>query len=548
MRTSTRRANTTSQGAQLVSHLTVAGWQTLTLAVMGLALLTGAIIGATLMNRTNTLTRELAEQIQPARVSAYELQGALRDQETALRGYVIAADRQFLEPYVDGQRVEQLAASDIAARLRHRADLIADLHAIERAGAAWRDTYAQPLITSVIPGRPDVVNIATADRGKAKFDQIRRLFDAQNAHLAAAQALAVNELDAVRTWRDRILIAAVAVFVAGSVLLGVLMHRVVSRPLSALAASCRRIASGDFAHSIALRGAKDIRAIADDVDNMRGRIVSELERSRLYGARMAEQAVVLDDQAAELRRSNSELEQFAYVASHDLQEPLRKVASFCQLLEQRYAHALDERGIEYIGFAVDGATRMQVLINDLLAFSRVGRLQIPHVTVNLDDALDAALDNLATSIEESGAEIVRTGGPLPQVIANAGQITTLWQNLIGNAVKFRHEDRPPRIVVDCTPGAGDHDGHWVLSVTDNGIGIEPEFADKVFVLFQRLHGRDAYSGTGIGLALCKKIVELQGGTIAVDTTYGSGTRIWFTLPIAASSDEPVAGANQGAQR
>jgi len=254
------------------------------------------------------------------------------------------------------------------------------------------------------------------------------------------------------------------------------------------------------------------------------------------------QTEVLDAQAIELRRSNVELEQFAYVASHDLQEPLRKVASFCQLLEQRYGHALDERGVEYIGFAVDGAKRMQVLINDLLTFSRVGRLNVTHATVDLDTTLDTALGNLASAIEESEAQIARPDVPLPQVTGDATLITMLWQNLIGNAVKFRREDRVPQVFIDCERGTGDADGHWVFSVTDDGIGIAPEFADKIFVIFQRLHGRDDYAGTGIGLALCKKIVELHGGTIGIDTSNSSGTRFWFTLPITVASDETHVGA------
>jgi signal transduction histidine kinase len=535
-------------GPQLGSRLTVAGWQAVVLSVMGTVVLAGAAAGAVLLNRTDAVTRELTDDIQPARISAYQLQGALRDQETALRGYVIAADRQFLTPYVDGQRVEQQAAEDITARLGDRADLIADLIAIERAGAAWRSTYAQPLISSVIPGAPNVVNASTADRGKAEFDGIRVLFDTQNADLAAARAVAVNELDAMRSWRDRILIAMVAVFFVGAILLALLMRRAVTRPLAVLAASCRRIAAGNFADSIVVRGSKDINAIAGDVENMRERIVTELDISRSDRARLVTQAEALDAQAVELRRSNAELEQFAYVASHDLQEPLRKVASFCQLLEQRYGGSLDERGIEYIGFAVDGAKRMQVLINDLLTFSRVGRLNVTRATVDLDETLETALGNLAAAIEECEAQIVRCGGPLPQVIGDATLVTMLWQNLIGNAVKFRHEDRVPHVVIDWERGTGDHDGHWMFSVTDNGIGIAPEFAEKVFVIFQRLHGRDAYTGTGIGLAVCKKIVELHGGTIGIDTGNSSGSRFWFTLPIAADSDETSVGATEGAHR
>ncbi len=168
---------------------------------------------------------------------------------------------------------------------------------------------------------------------------------------------------------------------------------------------------------------------------MRRRIVDELEAS----SQAREQ---LDEQAAELRRSNAELEQFAYVASHDLQEPLRKVASFCQLLEKRYGDQLDERGQQYIDFAVDGAKRMQVLINDLLTFSRVGRLNSTQVKVNLDTVLDAAISNVATAIEETGAEITRSG-PLPTVMGDPTLLTMLWQNLVSNAVKFRREDVPP---------------------------------------------------------------------------------------------------------
>jgi light-regulated signal transduction histidine kinase (bacteriophytochrome) len=255
---------------------------------------------------------------------------------------------------------------------------------------------------------------------------------------------------------------------------------------------------------------------------------------------------LLDEQTVELRRSNTELEQFAYVASHDLQEPLRKIASFCQLLEKRYSDKLDERGIEYIGYAVDGAKRMQVLINDLLSFSRVGRLGTIHTEVDLNTTLDEALENLATAVEESDTEVVRPKQPLPRVVGDPTLLTMLWQNLIGNAVKFRHVDRPPRIVINCAAGSGERDGQWLLSLSDNGIGIEAEFADKVFVIFQRLHGRGQYAGTGVGLALCKKIVEHYGGTIRIDTSYTDGTRFEFTLPVAvdAQDQDAVEGAQQ----
>ncbi|WP_081290680.1 sensor histidine kinase [Mycobacterium asiaticum] len=493
---------------------------------MGLLVLLGAVVGAVLLDRTDEVSRSLRDDIQPSRVSAARLQSALRDQETGLRGYLISADRQFLNPYYDGVQAEQEAAADMRQRVGRRADLLADLDAIETAAAAWRRDYAEPLIASVIPNVPTVVPAPAAALGKADFDYLRALFNAQNSHLTEARDRGAAQLERMNNWRDRVLGAMVLVFVVTAALLGLLVRRAVSQPLATLAAACRRIGEGHFEESITLpRRPADIRGIAVDVEYMRQQITHALDESR--SAR--EQ---LDEQTEDLRRSNAELEQFAYVASHDLQEPLRKVASFCQLLERRYGDKLDERGVEYINFAVDGAKRMQVLINDLLSFSRVGRLNIKHGDVALDTALDMALGNLAAASEESGAEIVRPG-QLPQVVGDSTLLTQLWQNLIGNAMKFRSEDEPPRIVIDCQEGTGDHEGYWCLSVTDNGIGIPAEFSDKVFVIFQRLHGRDVYTGTGLGLALCKKIVEYHGGTIRIDTSYTGGTRFEFTLPTAA---------------
>jgi len=511
-------------------RLTVSGWLALVLSIMGVVVLAGAVVAAVLLIHTDDVSRDLTEDIQPARLAATQLQAALRDQETGLRGYVITADRQFLAPYFDGERYEHAAAQGIRQRVGQRADLIADLDAVEAAAAAWRRDYAEPLIASVSPNSPNVLNSALADRGKAEFDHLRELFDRQNMHLSQAREHGTVELKHTDDWRNRVLGAILLVFCGTSALLAILTRRAVTLPLAALAAACRRIADGNFtARIVPPRRPKDIRGIATDVDNMRQRIVTELEVSRSARARLGEQAI-------ELRRSNTELEQFAYVASHDLQEPLRKVASFCQLLEKRYGDQLDERGIEYIGYAVDGAKRMQVLINDLLSFSRVGRLGTTQTEVDLDTTLDAALANLALAITESDAEIVRPTQPLPRMIGDPTLLTMLWQNLIGNSIKFRHHDRPPRVVIACERGAGDFDGKWLLTASDNGIGIAEEFVDKVFVIFQRLHGRDMYTGTGVGLAICKKIVEHYSGAIWIDTSYTDGTRFEFTLPITAPQD------------
>ncbi|TSE02011.1 HAMP domain-containing protein [Skermania sp. ID1734] len=521
------------------SALTVQGWLLVVLSIMGVVVLAGTLVGALLLHRTDEVTDELTNGIQPARVDAYVLQSDLLNQETAVRGYAIAADPQFLAPYTSGKADEQQAAARIRQHLANRTDLLADLDAIERAGSQWRAAFAEPLIANVTPGAPKLVDQAAAMRGKNDFDNIRKLFDKQNADLTAARDAAANELNGVQTWRNTVLAALVAAFVVTAILLGILVRWAVTRPLESLAAACRRNTEGRFSEPIGAEGPKDIRAIGDDVEQMRQRIVEALDVSQRARGQLSRQAATLREQTEELRRSNAELEQFAYVASHDLQEPLRKVASFCQLLEKRYSDKLDERGAQYISFAVDGAKRMQVLINDLLTFSRVGRLTAAHAMVSLDGSVDKALHNLTAAIDESGAQIVRPDDGLPKIFGDSTLLVMLWQNLLGNAIKFRQPGRAPRIVITCERSGADDQGGWLLTVSDNGIGIPTEFADKVFVIFQRLHGRDAYSGTGIGLALCKKIVEHHGGRIWIDPAYTDGTRFCFTLPARTPNELPA---------
>ena len=234
---------------------------------------------------------------------------------------------------------------------------------------------------------------------------------------------------------------------------------------------------------------------------------------------------------ADLVRSNRDLEQFAYVASHDLQEPLRMVTSYTQLLSRRYKGQLSSEADEFIGFAVDGAVRMQALINALLAYSRVDSRGRPLVVCDLSAVLDHALDNLKLALEESEASIVR--GELPRVMGDPIQLMQLLQNLVGNAVKFRAKDRPPVVTV-AAERAGDL---WRIRVSDNGIGIDPQYFDRIFVIFQRLHTKEEYPGTGIGLAMCKRIVERHGGTIEVASTPGNGSTFTFTLREAGEGQE-----------
>ena len=296
------------------------------------------------------------------------------------------------------------------------------------------------------------------------------------------------------------------------------------RPLHLLAAQVRQVADGDFSREVTVRGAREVTSLAADVNTMRERILQELSATQGMNAE-------LQAHAEELQRSNSELEQFAYIASHDLQEPLRKVVSFSQLLQRRYAGQLDARADQYIEFAVDGAKRMQALINDLLAYSRVDRSAREPVLVSSDAALTQARANLADLIEETGATVET--GHLPLVLAEQPLLIAVFQNLLSNSLKFGGE-KPPRIVITVRRD----EPFWLFSFSDNGLGIEPEFAERIFVIFQRLHERSAYPGTGIGLSMTRKIIEYFGGRIWLDTAYSDGARFLFTLPMPQETLDP----------
>lgn len=236
----------------------------------------------------------------------------------------------------------------------------------------------------------------------------------------------------------------------------------------------------------------------------------------------------VQERTAELRRSNAELEQFAYVASHDLQEPLRMVASYMRLLERRYKSKLDSDAEKFIAYAVDGAARMQQLINDLLEYSRVDANEREFTSTDCEAIFNQVLINLQVAIEENLAEI--THDQLPTIVAHPIQLGQVFQNLIGNAIKFRSETTP-RIHISAVYNKA----AWCFSIRDNGIGIDPEYAERVFVIFQRLHSRGGYAGTGLGLAICKKIIESHRGRIWVESQVGQGATFFFTIPVRDSN-------------
>ena len=274
--------------------------------------------------------------------------------------------------------------------------------------------------------------------------------------------------------------------------------------------------SGNLSAPLQDSGTAELATLAVDINQMLHALERiEAERDRVQEAWAA--------QAEELARSNAELEQFAYVGSHDLQEPLRMVSGFLQLLERRYKGKLDSAADEYIAYAVDGANRMQALIDDLLAYSRVGSQGNVFEPTDCSLVLDQALFNLWRAIKDS--EAVVTHDKLPTVRADGTQLLRVFQNLMDNAIRFR-SDQPPVVHV----GAQEQAGHWLFSVRDNGIGIDPQHSERVFRIFEHLHGKGKYPGTGIGLAICKKIVERHGGRIWMDSTSGQGSTFLFTIP------------------
>jgi signal transduction histidine kinase len=515
------------QRPPLVRRYTTSQWFALAASALALVTAAGTTLGVVAIVRLNDARRVVLDRNGPAVLAQLNLVTAFLNQESGVRGYALEGKPQFLEPYRTGRAAERTAFAQLA-QLPPDGDLeqVRRTTAVVRQRAnAWHADYAVPVIAAVRHAGPSLADEPSPSVGRHEFDALRAALAQQAAELARVRTAGRAHLSNAANFLTATFASVVALIVIGIAGALFALRVTTTRPLRVLGRSVRRIARGEFDHEIVRAGARDVVDLGDDVDSMRQRIVAELSSLR-------EAHDQLDEQARELARSNAELEQFAYVASHDLQEPLRKVASFCQLIEQRYEDQLDDRGKQYIAFAVDGAKRMQQLINDLLAFSRVGRSPGEQPVVAGDDVLRQALASLSEAVDESGAQV--EAGPLPSVRAEPALLAAVFQNLIGNALKFHGDGGPPHVEI-----SAERDGaEWVFSCVDDGIGIEPEYADRIFMIFQRLHPKDAYAGTGIGLAMCRKIVEYHGGRIWLDTTAPAGrTTFRFTLP--AIDEEPA---------
>jgi signal transduction histidine kinase len=493
-------------------------------------------------HRNEAAVDDLLNRVGPARRGSAELLTTLVEEQNAVRGYALSGDL--------GRRLAYQATltreTDDVAFLRglltaEDADIAGRLDRLLAEAATWRTQGATPLLDTVERSGPRPAADATYRTEEDLFGPVLVSAHDLVGVLDARRDAATAGLAAYRRTELAALCFGAAVAVAAGSGTLLLLRRWVTRPIERLAQDARRVADGEHGHQVAVPpGPPELSAVAADVERMRSRIVNELAELASSQRELRETRDRLQSQAVDLMRSNRDLEQFAYVASHDLQEPLRKVAGFCQLLQRRYAGQLDERAEQYIEFAVDGARRMQRLISELLAFSRVGRADRALEDVPLAEVTADALGELTAAgdlgPDGHGADARVVVGELPVVRGDATLLRQLMTNLVGNAVKFRRPDTPAEVRVDA---ARDPSG-WQMSVADNGIGIAPEFADKIFVIFQRLHGRESYPGTGIGLALAKRIVEYHGGRIWLDTARRDGTTIRFSLPASAEPESAPA--------
>jgi hypothetical protein len=449
---------------------------------------------------------------QPALSTTHRLLTDLVDQVASVRGYALSHNPGLAADYRGYRSDQERDAVALRSKVAGDGQLTELLDAFGASAAHWQATVADAVVRDIRAGDPRGTTLV-------QDDVTHRLFQPVDDR--------ANELLAAVNQRTRVAIAdrrnAGTVFVVAVILMSFVLaaigiaiwrglHRWVLAPVDRLGEQTREVAGGDTYRQIVPVGPNELRGLGRDVEAMRLQIAGQL-------ARAEEIQEELRVRGAELARSNDDLQQFAYVASHDLSEPLRKVANFCQLLERQYSEQLDDRARQYIDFAVDGAKRMQALITDLLALSRVGRTTDEFAPVAMGGVTAAAQATMADRISEAGGR-VEVATALPVVAGDRSLLVSLMENLIGNAIKYRRPDVAPVVRIAAALDSAEH--MWTVRVQDNGIGIEPQYAERIFAVFQRLHVRDAYEGTGIGLALCRRIVEFHGGRIWLEPVESTG--------------------------
>ncbi len=434
------------------------------------------------------------------------LQTALLNVETGIRGYALSQDKGYLEPYTQGNEDVNLSLAQLGTDTVFRAEV----KPLEDEVRTFVQNWAVRSIAVIERrGFDSSGQLAVISEGKTLLDTLRARL--KNIFASSEQRRATLRLENGQLTQLVVVLPLVVLVLAliGFFFLRLGLMRFVLEPLENLRVATASLAAGEVAVRVHIQS-----------DDELGELARTLNRS----------AEILKERNADLQRSNHELEQFAYVASHDLQEPLRMVSSYTQLLKKRYAGQLDAKADQYIEFAVDGANRMQRLIQDLLAFSRVGTHPLELRDLDLNSVLAEVKQNLKLALEDSGGEIIAQN--LPHVCADRDQVSRVLQNLVGNGLKFRREGVGP-VVQILARAAG---SMWEISVKDNGISIEPGYFERIFIIFQRLHTKEQYSGSGIGLAIVKKIIERHGGKLWVESSSGEGSTFHFTLPAVISNE------------
>ncbi|GHF49665.1 sensor histidine kinase [Deinococcus metalli] len=494
---------------------------------VGLAVLVGVNRGAQ--------ARALVTDSQTRLILISSLSGDVASMENGERGYVLTGDQDFLAPYAEGRL--RFSAHTYALHDLSPPEQQARLAQVQALVTRWFQTAAEPEIHARRTSLTAAASLVDTGAGKAILDEARRALDdmqvEENTNLSAATASSQDTLNRVR------------LVTVGGLLLGVLLllvtawqvARTVTAMLNHLTEGARQIAAGRYDLRLPDSDVRELAELGRQVDVMAAAVQRREHELRVSNEKLG--------------RSNRELEQFAYVASHDLQEPLRTIASFTELLARRYHGQLDERADQYIAFTTSATTRMKNLIQDLLSYSRVRQGGRSPTTLDMQDLVGSVVDDLAAQVAAVGGRVVLE--PLPTVQGNAELLRQVFLNLIGNALKFRAEDRAPVVQVSAArQGRG-----WVFSVQDNGIGIEPQYHERIFGVFQRLHGQDEYDGSGIGLAVARSAVEQHGGAVWVESRPGQGSTFRFSVPdatagpvgavpTAASTPDPVPAAARDA--
>lgn len=422
----------------------------------------------------------------------------LKDAETGQRGFLLTGRTQYLAPYRDA--VKSIDAEMARVSKLARANGTSSQEVNQLREAVTGKMYELRLTIDLLErsGQEAALEEVRTGRGEAYMANARVLVSKIRSEQKGILATRLEQQRRSQEALEAVLVAGVG---AGLLLL-FFAYR-----FSSLYALDRDRAEAEMRHA---------------AENLESRVA---ERTAELGAQTRQ----LEKLAGELQRSNQDLLQFAYIASHDLQEPLRTIGSYVSLLARRYGNQLDESAKLYIQFAVDGASRMQTLINDLLNYSRVGTQNLEKKTISADDILKKALTNLQIRIEETGA-IVRSTD-LPSIEADEARMTQVLQNLIANAIKFRKESAVPEVTIR----ALHESDQWIFSVSDNGIGFEEKYTDRIFEVFQRLHGVGKYQGNGIGLAICRRIIEHHGGRLWAQSTPGAGSTFSFSVPAKGGS-------------